>query len=195
MVTQSGDPNNKSKHSKNIVPIVKKTITVYQIVIKNNAMMNIKDIKIKYQELLSNFLYNTFVVNPVIHKKVEINIKMNTLIEIMTVTDTTKITTITRIDIEIKAEIIHKTIIDLILDKDITIDLQVHIQLDPDMTIIIKEELHLGLHIDYHTQTIPIIDTILDQYTDLVPNHKETPLDDTIIRTDPHLDQKLQIKI
>ena len=102
----------------------------------------------------------------------------------MTVTDTTKITTpTTRIDIEVIAEIIHKTIIDLILDKDITIDLQVHIHLDPDMTIIIKEELHLDLHIDHHTQTIPIIDTILDQDTYLVPNHKETPLDDTIIQT------------
>ena len=132
-------------------------------------MMNIKDTKIKYQELLSNFLDNTFVVNPVFHKKVEMKIKMITLIEIMTGTDTTKITIpITRIDIEVIAEINHKKTIDPILDKDITIDLQVHIHLD--MTIIIKEELHLGLHIDHHTQTIPNIDTILDQDTDLVPN-------------------------
>ena len=59
------------------------------------------------------------------------------------------------------------------------------------MTIIIKEELHLDLRIDHHTETIPIIDTILDQDIDLVLNHKETPSDDTIIRTDPHLDQEI----
>ena len=44
MVTQSGDPNNKSK---NIVRTVTKTTIVFQIVIKNNVMMNTKYIKIK----------------------------------------------------------------------------------------------------------------------------------------------------
>ena len=85
---------------------------------------------------------------------------MNTLLEIMTVTDITKTTIpITRTDIEVIAEIIHKIIVDLTLDKDITIDLQVHTHLDPDMTIIIKEE----LHIDHHTEINLTIDTIPDQ--------------------------------
>ena len=53
-------------------------------------MMNINEIKNQDQELLNNLLYNTFVVNPVIHKKVEMIIKTITLIEIMTVTDTAK---------------------------------------------------------------------------------------------------------
>ena len=73
MVTQSGDPNNKSKPAyKKIVFIVIKTIVVFQIVIKNNVMKNIKDIKIRDQELLNNPLYKISVVNPVIHKKIEI---------------------------------------------------------------------------------------------------------------------------
>ena len=38
------------------------------------------------------------------------------------------------------------------------------------MTIIIKEELHPDLYIDHHTETTPIIDIILDQDIDLVPN-------------------------
>ena len=72
MVTQSGDPNNKSKPAyKKIVLIVTKTIKVFQTVTKNNATKNIKDIKIRDQELLNNPLYNTFAVNLVIHKKIE----------------------------------------------------------------------------------------------------------------------------
>ena len=59
------------------------------------------------------------------------------------------------------------------------------------MTIIIEEELHLDLHIDLPIETTLIIDTILDQHIDLVLNHKETPLDDTIIHTDLHLDQEI----
>ena len=105
---------------------------VFQIVIKNNAMKNIKDIKIRDQELLNNPLYNTSVVNPVIHKKLEMKIKMIILLEITTVIDIIKITTPTTMtdieittDIEVTAAIIHKRVIDLILDKDITIDLQV----------------------------------------------------------------------
>ena len=110
----------------------------------------------------------------------------------MTVTNMTKtIIPITRIDVEVIAEIIHEIIIDLFLDKDITRDLRVHTYLDSDMTTIIKEELHLDLHIDHHTKIIPIIDTIPDQDIDLVLNHKETPLDDTIILTDPHQDQEI----
>ena len=146
-----------------------------QIVTKNNTVTNIKDTKIKDQELPNNHLYNTSVVSPVTRKKFEMKTKTITLLEIMTVTNITKTTTpITKTDIEVIAENIHKIIIDLILDKDITIDPQVHTHLDPDMTIIIKEELHLDLQIDYHTEIIPTIDTIPDQDIDLVLNHKET---------------------
>ena len=63
---------------------------VFQIVIKNNVMKNIKDIKIRDQELLNNPLYNTSVVNPVFHKKIEMNLKTNILLEITTVIDITK---------------------------------------------------------------------------------------------------------
>ena len=59
------------------------------------------------------------------------------------------------------------------------------------MTITIKEGLHPDLHIDHQTDTTPIIDLILDQDIDLVLNHKETPLDDTITRIDLHLDQEI----
>ena len=142
---------------------------VFQIVIENNAMKNTKVIKIRDQKLLNNPLYNTSVVNPVIHKKIEMKIKMVIFLKITTVIDIIKTTTPTTMtDIEITTatvavEMIHKIFIDLILNKNITIDLQVHTHLDPDMTIIIKEELHLDLHIDHHIGTTPIIDTILDQ--------------------------------
>ena len=59
------------------------------------------------------------------------------------------------------------------------------------MTIIIKEETHLDLHIDLHIETTLITDTIRDQDIDLVLNHKETLLEDTIIRTDFHLEQEI----
>ena len=59
------------------------------------------------------------------------------------------------------------------------------------MTIIINEELHPDLHIDHHLETTPIIDIIHDQDIDLVLNHKETLLDDTISRIDLHLDQEI----
>ena len=169
---------------------------VFQIVIKNNVKKNIKDIKIRDQQLLSNLLYNTSVVNPVILKKTKM--KMIILLETMTVIDIIKIKPLTittdietTIDIEATIGIIHKLIIDLILDKDITIDIQVHTHLDPNMTPIIKEELHPDLHIDHHTETTPIIDIIHDQDIDLVLNHKETPLDDTITHIDLHLDQEI----
>ena len=170
----------------------------FQIVIKNNAMKNIKDKKIRDQELLINPLYNTSVVNPVFHKKIEMKIKMIILLKITTVIDIIETSTPTIMtdiekttDTEATVEIIHKIIIDLILDKDITIDLKAHTILDPDMTIIIKEELHTDLHIDHHTETIPIIDTLLDHDIDLVLNHKETPLDDIITRIDLHPGQKI----
>ena len=101
--------------------------------------------------------------------------KMTILLEITTVINITKIATpiittdreITT-DIEATVENIHKIIIDLILDKDVTIDLQIQTHLDPDMTTIIKKELHPELHIDHHTEKTPIVDIIHDQDKDLV---------------------------
>ena len=161
--------------TENIVLIVIKTVMVFQIVIKNSAMKNIKDIKIRDQELLNNPLYNISVVNTVNHKKIKMKIKLTILMKITTVTDiikTTTPTTMTNIEIttdtEATVEIIHKIIIDLILDKDTRIDLKAHTHLDPDMTIIIKEELHPDLHIDHHTETTPIIDKTLDQDIEFV---------------------------
>ena len=102
-------------------------------------------------------------------------IKLIILLEITTVKDiikTTTPTTMTNIEIttdtEATVEIIHKILIDLILDKDIPIDLKTHTHLDPDMTIIIKEELHPDLHIDQPIETTPIIDIIHDQDIDLI---------------------------
>ena len=114
---------------------------------------------------------------------------VNDIIKITTLTITIEIEV--TIDIEATEEIIHKIFIDLILDKDITIDLQVHTHLDPDMTTIIKEELHLDLHIDHHTEITPIIDIIHDQDIDLAFNHKEISLDDTITHIDLHLNQEI----
>ena len=59
------------------------------------------------------------------------------------------------------------------------------------MTTIINEELHPDLQIDHHTETTPITDIIHDQDIDLVLNHKETPLDDTVTHIDLHLDQEI----
>ena len=148
---------------------------VFQIVIKNNVMMNTKDIKLKDQELLNNPLYNTFVVNPIIHKKLEMKTQMLTPLMTMIVVNIPKITTMTDterpIDIAVTVEIIPKIIIDLTPDKDITIDIEVHIDLDTK--IITNEELRLDLHIDIHTEITLITDTILDPDTDLVFNHKK----------------------
>ena len=121
-------------------------------------------------------------------------IRMTILPKIMTVIDIIKITTMTdaeiRTDTKATVEIIHKMFIDVILDKDTTIDLEAHVHLDLLMTIIIKEELHPDLHIDLHTETTLITDIILDPDIDFVPNHKETPLDDTISQINLHLEQE-----
>ena len=97
------------------------------------------------------------------------------------------------IDIVAIVENIRKTIIDETLDKDCIIDPEVRIDLD--LIIIIKEELHLDLHldlhIDLHTEIIQITDIILAQDTDLVLNHKETPLNDIIIHIDLHQDLEI----
>ena len=82
-------------------------------------------------------------------------IQMIILLKIMT--DIIKTTPITMIDIEITTDIeatvenIRKIIIDLILDKDIIIDLKARINLDLDMTTIIKKEIDPDLHIDHPT--------------------------------------------
>ena len=197
MVTQSGDPINKSK------PAYKKycsychknnqTIIVFQIVIKNNVMMNTKDIKTKDQEFLNYLLYNTFVINPILHKKLEMKTQILTLLMTMIVVNITKIVTMINteitIDIAVTVEIIPKIVIDLTLDRDITIALEVHIDLDTK--IITNEELHLDLHIDLHTEITLIRDTIHDPDTNLVLNHKEFPLNDTLYHIDLHLDQAI----
>ena len=155
-----------------------------------------KNIEIRDQELPNNQSYNTSVVNPAILKITELKTKLIILLEIMIVVHIAKITTI-MIDIEIMIETevtvenIHKTSIDLILDKDTTINLKVHTHPDLDMTTIIKEELHPDLHIDHHTETPLITDIILDQDIDLVLNHKEIPLDDIIIHIDLHPNQEI----
>ena len=94
-------------------------------------------------------------------------------------------------DTEAPVEMIYKTTIDLILDKDITIDPKVHIRVDLDMTTIIKEELHPDLHVDHHIGTTLITDIILDQDIDLAHNHKEIPLDGIITHIDLHPNQEI----
>ena len=193
MVTQSGDPNNKSKPAyKKYCSFCHKKFIVFQIVIKNNVMMNTKNTITKDHELLNNLLYNIFAVNLIIHKKIENTIQIFTP-QIMIVTNIIKITIM--IDTEIMIDIvaivqnIRKTTIDQILEKDITIDLEDHIDLD--LIIIIKEGLLLVLHIDLHLEIIQITDITLAQDTDLVSNHKETPLNDIIIHIDLHQDLEI----
>ena len=93
------------------------------------------------------------------------------------------------IDIVAIVENIRKTTTDLTLDKDITVELEAHIDLD--LIIIIKEELHLDLHIDLHIEIPQITGITLAQDTDLVLNHKETPLNDIIIHIDLHQDLEI----
>ena len=166
---------------------------MFQIVIKNNVTKKTKKIEIRDQELPNNRLYNTSVVNPAILKITELKIKPIILLETMTVIDIAKTTPTIVIDIEIMidtevtVEIIHKTTIDLILDKNTTIDPKVHTHLDLDMTTIIKEELHP----DHHIETTLITGIILDQDIDLALNHKEIPLDDVITHIDLHPNQEI----
>ena len=176
----------------NIVPIVIKIIIVFQIVIKNNVMTNTRNTITKDHELLNNPLYNILAVNLIILRKIEM--KIQTLIpQIMIVINIIKTTimidTETMIDIVAIVENIRKTTIDQTLDKDIIIDPEVRIDLD--LIIIIKEEHHLDLHIDLHTEITQITDIILAQDTDLVLNHKETPLNDINIHIDLHQDLEI----
>ena len=163
-----------------------------QIVIKNNVMMNIKNIITKDHELLNNPLYNIFAVNLIIHKKIEMTLQILTP-QIMIVTNIIKITimidTERMIDTVVIVKNIHKTTIDQILDKDITIDLEA--LLDLDLIIIINEELHLDLHIDPLIEITPITGITLAQDTDIVLNHKETLSNDIIIHIDLHQDLEI----
>ena len=132
MVTQSGDPNNKSK------PAYK--IYCSYCHKNNHGISNCyqKQRDEEYQRLknqrsgtpLNNPLYNIFAVNLVIHKNIEMKTKMTILLEITIVIDLIRtITPTTTIDIEITTdleatvEVIHKIIFDLTLDNNITIDL------------------------------------------------------------------------
>ena len=201
MVTQPRDPNNKSK------PAYKKYCSYCH---KNNygvsnCYQKQRDEEHqKYRNPRPRTPQQSFVhysVNPAILKKTGLKIKLNIRIEIMTVIYIVKTAPTIVIDIEIMidtevtVEIIHKTTIDLILDKDTTIDPKVHTHLDLDMTTNIKEELHPNLHIDDHTGTTLITDIILDQDIDLALNHKETPLDDIITHIDSIQTKRLQITI
>ena len=165
---------------------------VFETVIKNNVTMNTKNTKTKDHELLNNLLYNISAVNLINHKKLEMTIQILTP-QITIVTNIIKITITmdTEIMIYIVAivEDIRKTTIDQILDKDITIDLEVHIDLD--LIITINEELHLDLPIDLDTEITQIPDITLAQDIDLVLNHKEIPLNDTITHIDLHLDLEI----
>ena len=193
MVTQSGDPNNKSK------PAYKKYCSYCH---KNNHSISNyyqkqrDDEYQKYNNQRSRTPQQSFVQyfrsKPNNSQENEMTIQIFTP-QIMIVTNIIKITIMidTKIMIDIVAivENIRKTTIDQILDKDITIDLEVHIDLD--LIIIIKEELHLDLHIDLHIEITQITGITLAQGTDLVPNHKETPLNDIIIHIDLHQDLEI----
>ena len=174
MVTQPGDPNYKSK------PPDKKYCSYCHRnnhVVSNCYQKQRDEVYQRYKNQRSRTHQQPFVQNfrskPSNSQENQMKLKLIILLEITTVIEivkTTTPTTMTNIkittDTEATVEIIDKIIIDLILDKDFTIDLKAqsrsHTNLDPDMTIIIKEELHPDLQIDHDTETTPIIDTVLD---------------------------------
>ena len=186
MVSQSGDPNNKSK------PTFKKYCSYCH---KNNHGVSNCYQKQgdeeyqRYKNQRSRTPQQSFVQyfrskpsnsqenrnenkNYYSSKDIEYRYK-NILDLIKTTTPTTMTDTEITTDTEATVEIIHKILIVLVLDKDITIDLKAQTHLDPDMTIIIKEELHPDLHIDHLAEKTPILDIILDQDIDLVLNHRK----------------------
>ena len=193
MVTQSGDPNNKSK------PAYKKYCSYCHKKkhgISNCYQKQRDDEYQKHKNQRSRTPQQSFVQyfrsKLITHKKLEMTIQILTP-QITIVTNIIKITitidTEIMIDIVAIVENIRKTTIDQILDKDITIDLEVHIDLD--LIIIIIEELHLDLHIDLHTEITQITDITPAQDIDLVLNHKETPLNDIIVHIDLHQDLEI----
>ena len=183
MVTQPGDPNNKSKPAyKNYCSYCHKNnhgvLNCYQ----TNAMKNIKYIKIKDQELLSNPLYNTSVVNPVVHKKIEMKIKMIILLKITTVIGIIKATTpITMTDIEITTdteatvETIHKKNYRSNSRQRYYNRSQSPYPSRSRFDNYYQRKTHPDLHIEHHTKTTPTIKITLDQDIDLALNHMETP--------------------
>ena len=193
MVTQSGDPNNKSN------PAYKKYCSYchkYNHGISNCYQKQRDDEYQKYKNQRSRTPQQSFVQ----YFRSKPNNSQETRNEISILTpQITIITNIIKITMTIDTEImidivaivenIRKTSIDQILDKDITIDLEVHIDLD--LIIIINEELHLDLHIDLHTEITQITDITLAQDIDLVLNHKETPLNGIIIHIDLHQDLEI----
>ena len=114
-----------------------------------------------------------------------------TVIDIANTTPTIVIDIEILIDTEVTVETIHKTTIDLILDKDTTKNPKVHTHLDLDMTTIIKEKLHPDPHIDHHAETILITDIILNQDIDLALNHKEILSDNIVTHIDLHPNQEI----
>ena len=153
-------------------------------------MTNTRNTITKDHELLNNPLYNIFAVNLIILRKIEMKIQNPQIMIVINIIKTTIMKdTETMIDIVAIVENIRKTPIDQTLDKDIIIDPEVRIDLD--LIIIIKEKHHLDLRIDLHTEITQITDIILAQDTDLVLNHKETPLNDIITHIDLHQDLEI----
>ena len=193
MVTQSGDPNNKSKpaYRKNCSYCHKNNHSI------SNCYQKQRDDEYqKYNNQRSRTPQQSFVQyfcsKPNIPQENR-NDNTNPYSPDNIVTNKIKITIM--IDIEIMIDIvaivenIHKTTIDQILDKDITIDLEAHIDLD--LIIIIKEGLHLDLHIDLHIEITQITGITLAQDIDHVLNYKETPSNDIIVHIDLHQDLEI----
>ena len=140
MVTQSGDPNNKSKPAyRKYCSYCHKKQSWYFKSLSKNAMKNIKDRKNQRSRTPQQSFVQYFRSKPSNsqgnRKKIilpEITIVID-IIEIKTPTTTTAIEKPT--DTEATVEIIQKIIIYLILDKDIPIDLKAHTHLDPIVTI------------------------------------------------------------
>ena len=196
MVTQTGDPNNKSK------PAYRKYCSYchkHNHSISNCYQKQRDDEYQKYNNQRSRTPQQSFVQyfrskpnNPQENRNENTNSyssdnDRNKLINI--IKTTIMIDTETMIDIVAIVENIRKTTIDQTLDKNFIIDPEVRIDLD--LIIIIKEELNLDLHIDLHTEITQITDIILAQDTDLVLNHKETPLNDIITHIDLHQDLEI----
>ena len=196
MVTQSGDPNNNSKRAyrKYCSYCHKNNHSISNCYQKQRddeyQRYNNQRSRTPEQSFVQYFRSKPNNSQDRIDKSLQIQILTP---QIMIVTNIIKITIMIDTEIMIDTvaivENIRKTIIDQILDKDITIDLKAH--KDLDLIIIIKEELHLDLHIDLHIEITQITGITLAQDTDLVLNHKETHLNDIIIHIDLHQDLEI----
>ena len=180
--------------TRNIALTVIKTITLFQIVIKNNVTKNTKNIEIRDQELPNNLLYNTSVVNPAILKITELKIKLIILLEKLTVIDIVKTTPTIVIDIEI------------MIDTEATVEI-IHKTTDTRQRYYKRSQSPYSSRSRYdnHYQrrtpsrspyrspyrTTLSTDIILDQDIDLALNHKEIPLDDIITHIDLDPNQEI----